>query len=72
MNTIGLFLAGAAVTVVVAIALGLLVWGAILDGRAAALGQVADATPPIPPSAERRAGRSTTPTPIPAPTRRAW
>lgn len=33
MNTPGLFIIGAIVTLVVALALGLLVYGAILDGR---------------------------------------
>jgi hypothetical protein len=33
MNHVGLFVAGAAVTLIVAAALTLLVWGAILDGR---------------------------------------
>jgi hypothetical protein len=33
MSTVGLFIAGAAVTMIVATALGLLVWAAILDGR---------------------------------------
>lgn len=33
MNHVGLFLAGVGVTLIVASALALLVWGAILDGR---------------------------------------
>ena len=33
MNDPGLFVAGVMVTLIVASALGLLVWGAILDGR---------------------------------------
>jgi hypothetical protein len=33
MNDPALFVAGAGVTVLVVLALGLLVWGAILDGR---------------------------------------
>jgi hypothetical protein len=33
MSTAGLFAAGVAVTVVIAVALGVCIWGAILDGR---------------------------------------
>jgi hypothetical protein len=33
MNHLGLFVAGVAVTLIVAASLALLVWGAILDGR---------------------------------------
>jgi hypothetical protein len=33
MSTVGLFAVGAAVTLVVAVALGVCIWGAILDGR---------------------------------------
>ena len=33
MSSIGLFIVGAIVTLIVAAAMGLLVWGAILDGR---------------------------------------
>ena len=33
MNHLGIFIAGAVVTLVVAAALTLLIWGAILDGR---------------------------------------
>ena len=33
MTHLGVFLAGVAVTLIVVAALGLLVWGAILDGR---------------------------------------
>ena len=36
MNTVGLFAVGVVVTLIVAAALGLLVYGAILDGRYAA------------------------------------
>ncbi|MGE5275166.1 MAG: hypothetical protein ACM3QU_15565 [Verrucomicrobiota bacterium] len=33
MSAVGLFAIGAAVTLIVAFALGLCIWGAILDGR---------------------------------------
>ena len=48
MNTVGLFAVGVVVTLIVAAALGLLVYGAILDGRYAAEHK-ADESPQQPP-----------------------
>jgi hypothetical protein len=48
MNTVGLFAIGVVVTLIVAAALGLLVYGAILDGRYAAEHK-ADEAPQQPP-----------------------
>ena len=48
MNTVGLFAVGVVVTLIVGAALGLLVYGAILDGRYAAEHN-ADVAPEQPP-----------------------
>jgi hypothetical protein len=45
MSNIGLFLVGAAVTMLVTFAMGLMVWGALLDGRYAREQRAAEARP---------------------------
>ena len=66
MSAAGLFTVGVLVTLVLAAAMSLLVYAAILDGRDAAARRSADATPPTPPSSRnvvetaRRAGQFTT------------
>ncbi len=52
MNTVGLFAMGVVVTLIVGAALGLLVYGAILDGRYAAEHN-ADEAPQQPPDRRR-------------------
>jgi hypothetical protein len=51
MNTPELFILGAVVTAIVAVALGLVLYGAIMDGRTPA-GSIEDADPVSPETAE--------------------
>ena len=52
MSTAGLFTAGVLVTLIVAAAMALLIYAAILDGRDAATRPTADREPPSPPRAD--------------------
>jgi uncharacterized surface protein with fasciclin (FAS1) repeats len=47
VSATGLFIAGVVVTMIVAVAMALLIYAAILDGRDAAARQVADGEPPV-------------------------
>ena len=49
MSAVGLFAMGVVVTLIVCAALGLLVYGAILDGRYASEQSADEASPPQPP-----------------------